>query len=200
MWFILINRVWKLYLKQKRQFSLFCDSLPVWKKSYFWDRKLPGGVFWRHLQKESTWYLLRRDRGEVTPSWQTDRQTVSFYNIRCCMSCVDQTANSETFISLVVVAKDQTNRCCPTDVQGSFLSVVVYDCSVWSSFRCRSCRGVWCWCIYMWLGYWCLFYVYFIDGISLIRGSSSFSVELLATKDYNNLISANLRWFLWQLL
>ena len=78
MWFILINWVWKLYLKRKRQFSLFCDSLPVWEKSYFWDRKLPGGVFWRHLPKESTWYLLRRDRGEVT----TSGQTVSFYSIR----------------------------------------------------------------------------------------------------------------------
>ena len=75
MWFILFNRVWKLYLKRKRQFSLFCDSLPVCKKSYFWDRKLPGGVFWRHLPKESTWYLLRRDRGEVTTSGQTDRQS-----------------------------------------------------------------------------------------------------------------------------
>ena len=77
--FVPINRVWKLYLKRQPNFALFCDSLPVWGKSYFWDRKLPGGVFWRYLPKESTWYLLRRDRGEVT----TSGQTVSFYSIRC---------------------------------------------------------------------------------------------------------------------
>ena len=82
MWFILINRVWKLYLKQKHQFSLFCDSLPVREKSYFWDRKLPGGVFWSNLPKKTTWYLLRRDLDARTTSRQTDRQTVLFYSIR----------------------------------------------------------------------------------------------------------------------
>ena len=75
MWFILINRVWKQYLKRKRHFSLFCDSLPVWEKSYFWDGKLPGGYIWRHLPKESTWYLLKRDRDVRTTSSQTDRQS-----------------------------------------------------------------------------------------------------------------------------
>ena len=129
MWFILFNRVWKLYLKRKRQFSLFCDSLPVWEKSYFWDRKLPGGVFWRHLQKESTWYLLRRDRGEVTPSWQTDRQTdrqtVSFNNIRCTFD----------LLKLEVWTPNMTNS-----QWGQPVSLVSCVCGRWVSREVRARR------------------------------------------------------------
>ena len=33
----------KLYIKRKRNVSLFCESLPVWEKYYFWDHILPGG-------------------------------------------------------------------------------------------------------------------------------------------------------------
>jgi len=44
-WFVPINRLWKLYLKRKPRFSLFCKLPPVWEKYNFSDRKLPGGIF-----------------------------------------------------------------------------------------------------------------------------------------------------------